>query len=291
MPSATLRTLLTGLIDYAGLFPPAALSMTDAVRNYATYRESPDGWALGRFVVPTARLDELVAAAQPHASGPWHVSALVGDDVQHDADTIHSWNAANRGRFIVDAAEVRGSATAARQAARALGDDITLYVEIPVGQEPNAMLQDIRTLGARAKMRTGGLTTGAFPCTEHVARFIAGCVELAIPFKVTAGLHHALRADYRLTYEPDSETGTMFGFLNLFVASAFAHAGATRETIERILEERSHDAFAFDDDEMSWRGQSLTLDALGYARSSLAIAFGSCSFREPLDDLRLLGLL
>ncbi len=47
-----LRPLLSGLIDYAGLFPPAAVSMADAVANYAAYRTSADAWALGRFVLP-----------------------------------------------------------------------------------------------------------------------------------------------------------------------------------------------------------------------------------------------
>ena len=54
-----LRTLLAGAIDYAGLFPPAALDMPEAARNYAAYRAGPHAWALGRFIVPSARLNEV----------------------------------------------------------------------------------------------------------------------------------------------------------------------------------------------------------------------------------------
>jgi hypothetical protein len=55
----SLRVLLERLIDYAGLFPPAALTMQDAVRNYARYREGEFSWALGKFVVPKERVREV----------------------------------------------------------------------------------------------------------------------------------------------------------------------------------------------------------------------------------------
>jgi hypothetical protein len=55
----SLRVLLEGLIDYAGLFPPAGLTMQDAIRNYARYRDGEYAWALGRFVVPLERAGEV----------------------------------------------------------------------------------------------------------------------------------------------------------------------------------------------------------------------------------------
>lgn len=59
MTTQSLRVLLEGLIDYAGLFPPAALTMQDAVRNYARYRDGDYSWALGKFVVPKERVKEV----------------------------------------------------------------------------------------------------------------------------------------------------------------------------------------------------------------------------------------
>ena len=76
--------------------------------------------------------------------------------------------------------------------------------------------------GARAKVRTGGVTEGAFPASHALARFIQSCADAGVPFKATAGLHHPLRGEYRLTYEPGSPHGMMFGFLNVFLAAAFA---------------------------------------------------------------------
>ena len=59
---------MRGLVDYAGLFPPAALAMAEAARRYAAYLGSPEAWMLGRFVVPVERLDELADAAMPYTA-------------------------------------------------------------------------------------------------------------------------------------------------------------------------------------------------------------------------------
>src|SRR2546423_1836878 len=82
-PAATIVALMRGLVDYAGLFPPAALQMPEAVSNYAAYVSSRDGWMLGSFVLGADRLDELSEATQSLdlLSAPWRLSALVGPDV------------------------------------------------------------------------------------------------------------------------------------------------------------------------------------------------------------------
>src|SRR5262249_53005750 len=74
---ATLRTLLTGIIDYAGLFPPAKLPMEEAIRNYLRYRQEPESWLLGRFVCPAARLS-LLAPHLAEMTGPPLAIAAVG---------------------------------------------------------------------------------------------------------------------------------------------------------------------------------------------------------------------
>jgi len=50
--------LLTGLVDYAGLFPPAGEDMRPALEHYASYLESPDRSALGNAsgVIPPVRI-------------------------------------------------------------------------------------------------------------------------------------------------------------------------------------------------------------------------------------------
>src|SRR5579872_1205116 len=60
---SAVETLLAGLIDYAGLNPPAGLDMRSAVANYLRYRESAHRAALGRFVISADRIGELRNAA------------------------------------------------------------------------------------------------------------------------------------------------------------------------------------------------------------------------------------
>jgi hypothetical protein len=295
MSAAALRALVTGLVDYAGLFPPAALDMPEAVAAYASYLDSDDAWALGRFIVPVARLDELAEAAGAlvtQRTAPWRLSALLGENPVGDAAWISAFNTKHTGRFVVDVAEFRASsAEAIVRATRALDRWIIAYVELPVDQDPLRLLHGVKQARARAKIRTGGVTPEAFPSTAHVARFLTRCVEVGVPFKATAGLHHPLRAEYRLTYAPNAPRGTMFGFLNVFLAAAFALTGIGEATLARLLEERDPAAFRFTDDSAVWRGFPLTLGQLVEARASLGIGFGSCSFREPIDDLHQLGLL
>ena len=303
MDAATrpVRALLEGLIDYAGLFPPAALDMPAAVESYAAYRGGADAWALGRFVVPSARLDAFEGAAAARLprsadAAPWPVSLLGGGDAAHDAEAIFAFNErhahAAAGRAVIDMIEVRaGDMDALAHAARSAPAGVTTYVEIPIERDPVDLLAALATHGARAKVRTGGVTPDAFPPPRALARFIRLAADQGVPFKATAGLHHPIRAEYPLTYEPAAATGTMYGFLNLFLAAGFAQEGLTIAEIEQVLEERDPAAFAFDEAGVRWRGLHAGVDALGTLRTRVAASFGSCSFTEPVGELRALGLL
>jgi hypothetical protein len=149
----------------------------------------------------------------------------------------------------------------------------------------------VKGAGLRAKVRTGGLTPEAFPTAAQLARFLVRCAAEALPFKATAGLHHPVRAEHRLTYEPDAPRGTMFGFLNVFAAAALARTGADDRELADLLDERAPGAFELAGDSFRWRGHELPASELAAARETFAIAFGSCSVREPANDLHQLGLL
>lgn len=291
MTSGALRALLAGVVDYAGLFPPAALDVPAAAANYAGYRAGPDAWMLGRFVAPVGRLGALASArAALRGDDRWPVSAIAGADLAADVATIAAFNRAES-RLVVDSVEARiaGPDEIARQAPMASG--LELFVEVPVADDPLPALRAVRDAGARAKIRTGGVTADAFPTAAQVARFIARCIDLGVPFKATAGLHHPIRADYRLTYAPDAPVGTMFGFLNVFLAAAFLRAGLGEREAVALLETTDPRAFRFDDHGVAWGGHRLDEGQLRAARDACARSFGSCSFREPVDDLHALSLL
>jgi len=287
------RALLASLVDYAGLFPPAGLSMGDAVAEYARWRGSPESWMLGRFVLPAARLGELGQALAGIAAGdgPWPLSALVGPDVASDAAQITAFEAIAAGRARVDSVELKASTPAEAEAAlAAVPAGMDAYVELPFGVDRGPMLGVLRARGSRAKIRTGGVIREAVPEPAQVGRFIAACADAGVPFKATAGLHHAVRAQHALTYAPDAPRAVMHGFLNLFAAAALAHAGAAID-VEAVLSEQSAAAFRFDEDGLAWRQLRASTADLAGARASLAVSFGSCSFAEPVSDLRSLGLI
>ncbi|HEY2856161.1 MAG TPA: hypothetical protein VGJ18_25190 [Gemmatimonadaceae bacterium] len=298
-PPASLQTLLTGAIDFAGLFPPAALSMRDAVARYASYRGAADAWALGRLVVPLSRAEELVTAQGellPPSRG-WRLSVLLGEDPVADATRIRAFNAAHAGMALIDSAEAKltGTSATVRRGIAKLAENVPpsvrLFIETPTNEELGVFIAAIAAANVCAKIRTGGVTTDAFPGARTVAHFLTCCAEHDTRFKATAGLHHPWRGSYPLTYEPNAQRGTMFGFLNVMIAAVVARAGGTFEDIVDILEAERGSDFRFGDDELRWRDFHLTRQHLVEAHATFALSFGSCSFDEPVHDLRRLALL
>lgn len=293
--SPVLHALLERVVDYAGLFPPAGLPMHGAAAEYAAQRQSANAWMLGRFVVPVARLSELARESSDVRSDggdAWPLSARVSADPAGDAGAINAFNGRQSGRLIVESVELRAATPESIDWALAqLDHAFERYVEIPIDDDPRPALNVVKRHDARAKVRTGGITPDAFPTPFALARFIVACAELAVPFKATAGLHHPLRGEQRLTYANDAPVGTMFGFLGLFVAAALARNGADEGTVIQVLEERDPHSFAFSDISLRWRDHTLDAAQLGATRHAVALSFGSCSFREPVEDLQRMGVL
>jgi hypothetical protein len=101
-----------------------------------------------------------------------------------------------------------------------------------------------------------------------------------------------VRGPYKLTYEPDCASATMYGFFNVFIAAAAAFTGVREQAkLVRVLEETDPKAFTFTDGAAGWRDASVPLGALHQARTHFMLSFGSCSFDEPVEDLKRLGLL
>jgi hypothetical protein len=313
---ASLRALLTDLIDYAGLFPPSALSMKTAVENYARYLAGPDAWALARFVLPVARFAEFEAAMgsiQPVE--PWGISALLGASPEADLAEIDQFNHRNRGRAAVDTVEVKAATSEEISRIRAyVRSSIASYFEIPP-EQASKLLPTIKAIHSRAKIRTGGMTADAIPPSESVARFIMQCAKYGVAFKATAGLHHPMRCKKPLTYEPNAPDGVMHGFLNVFLVAGAAWAGGKTFQCDDPFLRDGHpmktpyefrtgegnegffthwlqriSPFVFEDYGVT-DPLHLPTGVIKSARQNFAISFGSCSFEEPFADLRELKLL
>ena len=294
MPHSLLRSLLASSIDYAGLFPPAGLGMTEAVRRYAGYLKGPEAWALGRFVVPASRLEEFAREADGSAprapADPWRLSVLLGTDAAGDVKALGEFNcrhaAEGAAAFSGDVIEAKADSPAGvERILSAVPRWAEAYVEVPLDSDPAPLIAAIAKGGARAKVRTGGVTAEAFPSPEQLLRFLRACTSSNVPFKATAGLHHALRAEYPLTYAADSPRSTMFGFFNLFLAAAFLRQGMTDADALQLLEERSRSAFTFTSDAIEWRSHRLDQEEIAAARTHGMQSFGSCSFEEPMEEV------
>lgn len=295
-PKASVRALLTGIVDYAGLFPPSQVAMPQATANYAAYLKSEYRWMLGRFVVPVGRLAEFAEIAEKHfADGEpiWRLSVLASDDIYETVRQITEFNDVYANRAVCDALEVKArTSLEIDEICRALPEDLPAFFEIPLNESLADLISTLAINGQCAKIRTGGLTEDVFPAIEGVARFMRVCLAANVPFKATAGLHHPLRCLKALTYEPDAPEGTMHGFLNVFLAAVFLHQGYQPRVIYELLRERRADNFLFTDDGILWRQEhfvnSLQIENV---RIRGAISFGSCSFVEPIEDLQEIGLL
>lgn len=286
------RALLSGLIDYAGLFPPALLSMEDAVAEYARRYSSDQSWILGAFVVPAGRLSELATAAAPH-EGLWLLSVLIGPDPDADLERVVEFQAAFAHRFRVVSLEIRArDRDELSDWLQRVPWGVDVFCELDWREDPSPWLPVLRLQGAWAKLRTGGVTPDLIPPLANVAVFLTLCAETGVGLKFTAGLHHPVRAEHALTYEADAPVGTMHGFLNMFVAAALLAIGPVdSDLLLDLLDERDATVFVLDADGISWRDQRVDAATLEDVRRRFARGFGSCSFAEPVEDLQTLGML
>ena len=293
----SVRALLAEIVDYAGLFPPSQISMSEAVINYATYKNSNYRWMLSRFVLPAARLDEFLESAQDFIwrdnGDVWRLAVLAGEDIYDTLRRIEDFNAKNGSRVIGDVLEVRATTESKiENTVNALPPNLTAYFEIPADERLPDLVSALAIRGQRAKIRTGGVTPDAFPPAREIIRFIRTCLAANMPFKATAGLHHPLRCFKPLTYESDAPTGTMNGFLNMFLMTAFARYGFKPIVLEQILMDESPRNFKFDENGVWWRNEHFLNNAqLERVRRTNIISFGSCSFTEPIEDLQELEIL
>lgn len=240
--------MLERLIDHAALFPPASMSLPDALAEDRLARESPHAYLLNRFVVPAARLAEL-----PRERAPLSV-VLAGAD---DAELVAGADGVEAVELVLDGPRPGpADLVATYRALQPLG--VETYFELVLDESWRdsvpAAIGAVAAVGGRVKLRCGG---ASIPSVEQVALVIACCREAGVPFKATAGLHHPVRR------------GDEHGFLNLLAATT-----APRGRLEAVLAEE--DATAID---------------FAGADRKLFTSFGSCSWREPVDDLRELGLL
>ena len=271
--------------------------MPDALAAHERAESGTYFWMLGRFVVASLRLEELIAALErDDAPGPLPVSVVLDGEPGSALAAVRALAGAHAARIDVEALETTAPLDAVAQAYESveLPREPELYLELDV-TDPIAIeaallgLSRYREASERdvgAKVRCGGASADAVPTPAHLARFIALANALGVPYKATAGLHHPVR-------HFNAEAGyVQHGFLNLAGAAVLARAhGLDERALETLIDDQDPSHFKLDGERFSWCGVTAHAGEIGAARLRGLRSYGSCSFEEPVADLLELGIL
>jgi len=304
MATESLRALLLGAIDYAGLFPPASLALEPALNNQAEYVHSPDAWLLGAFVLPVGKFDEAgahlagfdvehrarVSALGPKTDTPSDFIVAVSNV----ADAIRGLS--TRHGAIASVSQIEMPLATQPGATIASAYDALDGLQIPAFWEapPDEAERAIATLAAHGrtytgarfgfKLRTGGVVASSFPSSMQIARALVAAAEHRVPIKFTAGLHHPIRQ-----FHPSVQT-KMHGFLNVLGAGVLAAEYSwDQQQTAAMLEDEDASSFVFSDESFRWREWQIAPERIRVQRE-LVTSLGSCSFNDPREDLRALNL-
>lgn len=319
----SVATLLNGILDYAGLFPPEKLPFYDAIHAFRRYREHAYAPMMARFVIPIAQLPLVhqevgdIIARSPSKT-PWVFSVLGTptadpddflESLEKDIRSIRKFlDSYKQGDVIVDGFEVlfpkdliSGST---KEIVSILSEIQNIWSTLPgvariFFELPYREIKHFRTIveaihvhnknhrdNIAAKLRTGGLTPDAVPSASELAEAIIHLNEADVAFKCTAGLHQPLR-------HFDKAVGAdVHGFLNVW-ATAMAskiHKANLSQMCE-ILNSTQKNDFLFSADKMNVKSFSFSTEQIAFARQNCALSFGSCSFEEPLEYLQKMEML
>jgi len=330
----SLRTFMHGLIDYAGLFPPANLPLNEAIDDYIKHLKGENSWMLGRFIIPVTKLNDLdVFVALFDDIGGLKLSVLGSggnsddeylNNIDQDIVKINDYRKKHKGKVKIDVYECKlpsnsPSKRTMKSVTNLLNENnLSHYHEFPklpeVGinysteEDESSWDEDIAPTvkmisgfdGAGIKLRCGGIVKEAFPSVEQVAAMIQTCALTGISMKCTAGLHHPIR------HFADEYDAHMHGFINTFGAGAFTSKFPEPRNSEEkfrmfillshMVGEQEANNFGFTDNKMIWKvGDDretvfeFDVETIGNCRKKRMISYGSCSFQEPIDDLKQLG--
>lgn len=324
----SLQAFMNGIIDYAGLFPPADLPLDAAIEHYAQYRGQDEAWMLSRFIIPAHRLEELKPFAESLFSEadsfPFSVlgkGTNTLDEFKSELEAVcrhcDNFYAAHAGQVTTDMLEIKLPGEAA------LSDDVDLLKQLmdqtaekleesahtpftifyeglldeSWKRDTEAVLEAIALHNkdfaghfenysyAAFKIRCGGVEAHQFPSLEQAAHILNKARDHVVALKGTAGLHHPVRH-----YDESVQT-KMHGFFNVFGGAMLAWANDLNDDeLQKILSEEDPEEFTFTDEALSWQDYSVSTKEINDLRKAVLLSYGSCSFEEPIDDLRKLKL-
>ena len=269
-----IRRLLVDLCDDAAVFPPGSLPLPDAVAAYAEHAASVYAPLVGPFVLAANDLDQLAPLVAGFEPQSFRLSLTVPLPLLEVAlASVDELRAVRLEALEIAVSDEARPVEVVPALRRALADrEVSIFVELPRDARRPEIVEALAGTGFMAKLRTGGVRADLYPDEKELAAAVIALTSAAVPFKATAGLHHALR-------NTDPETGfEQHGFLNLLSATAAALAGAEEDEVVTLLADR-------DGARVVDRIRALTPEVRAAFRS-----FGTCSVTEPVEELTELGL-
>jgi hypothetical protein len=279
--------LFETLIDDAAMFPPGNAEVGSAAAEHRRYRRSWFSSLIGPLVVPDQKLAALGRAVRPaHESG--------GDPATIAVSVVNTGGAGGllslAGREVPgirmvavesalrDLDDLAGNAARVVSAAAELDDAVRVFVEIPYAPGWEEAVAEVEAAGLCGKIRTGGPDALDTPPAVQLARQLSVLIEADLPFKATAGLHHAVASA-----GPEPGRPRQHGFLNLLLAiQALVNGAPEIEAVTLLLQ---NDPRVLVDEISSW-----TDTQASRARRRLR-SFGCCGVTDPVGDLVALGLV
>ena len=287
----SLQKIMNGLIDYAGLFPPAKLPLDEAIAEYISHISEEKKWMLGRFIIPISQLNDLEEFIPQFKNvGTLRLSVLGGQStsnkefLQQTKDEIiiiNNYRKKHEGKVTIEVIETKlPSESPSKEIMTNIvnllnTNNLEHYYEFPElpyvginyatnedeGDWDEKITPTIKMISnlehAGIKLRCGGIVKDAFPSVEQVAAMIQNCSIYQVPLKFTAGLHHPIRHH---SSEYDTE---MHGFVNMFSASAFALTFPKPNNeqekfkmfilLSHMIDCQNESDFDFSDDKMTWK--------------------------------------
>jgi hypothetical protein len=308
-PTAT--SFFSSLIDYAGLFPPAALLLDESIKNYRDYLDHPNRWMLSRFVLTQAHLEKLTPSlVAPFSPARPLDLALVSKNPRGDIPaaverlrslagsvSLGSLEVPLVSRSDIATSDIAAQIADCQDALSKLGSpgaNISTFFELPLFDRWDEALPSVCAALSKArqqskrligfKLRCGGTEPNLIPSPARVAHAISICARQHVPIKFTAGLHHPFQRSMRSGIS-SCGSDSMHGYFNVFFAAFAAHHCAISDgEVEELLLRSDSNDLVFGDEALRWGEITLPLDEIKRLRSSMVISFGSCSFIEPLDD-------
>lgn len=327
----TLKLFMDKAIDYAGLFPPANLSMDESIKNYADYSNGNDSHLISHFICPVTRFWEFEKSIAGSTLGNSliPVSALgrkpetvesLSEMVNYDLDVIKKFADCNSTQVGVDVLEMclpLGVSSVQEKYLGGISDVVNKLDELNFGlihpfniffevtissswqDEILAVINTIVKIKNNLNKKGGEnnyLMGFKFRCGGLKIEQYPTVVQTAYCIKMCIDNDVPLKLTAGLHhpfrhYNKFAQT-KMHGFVNIFAAVLLGKAHKLEEkTLFEIVEDESYKNFRFDDKSFSWKEIKITIDQILDGRNNNIISYGCCSFDEPREDLRGFGLL